>query len=385
MSTEDAVESGRLARFAGLVGVVRQTDRLIGVGARAHTAPARRRGRSRLAELTRAAVSLDWVGPAVQVGGDLVASTAPPVDWDRGAVTSAVHTHIAAVDRPGPDSALAGSASRARDLVAEHTDGGRRPALLIAPFHPEDTNPGSTGIAVALRRAWTASPWHDDLALVPRLVQRPLRDFDTDVWTIRGTLAGLPVVLLYGRLVGDRVVPALAAWNLLPQSPNTVLETTFPAFDIPSGVDWAGRLRLGDHLGRMFALTAGNLGDWFHLLTHDRVPHLHRLVPPDHVPERRILATSAADAHDVLVTRTRLGEHRTHVRQARLLAEGGLPDIAGSAAQAVLTEITRSADLSVTERVVLLRELVGVFGLIGADDHLLTTERLLHTASITRV
>ncbi|GLW75773.1 hypothetical protein [Actinokineospora globicatena] len=385
MSTEDAVESGKLARFAGLAGVVRQTDRLGAVGARGQSPSARRRGRSRLAELTRAAVSFDWVGPAVHVAGDLVAASTPTVDWDRGSVTSVVHTHIAAVERHGPDNALAGSSSRARDLVAEHTDGGRRPALVIAPFHPEDTNPGSTGIAVALRRAWTASPWHDDLALVPRLVQRPLRDFDTDVWTIRGALSGLPVVLLYGRTEGDRVVPALAAWNLLPQSPSTVLDTTFPAFDLPGSNDWAGRLRLGDHLGRMFALTAGNLGDWFHLLTHDRAPHLHRLVPPDHVPERRILATSAADAHDVLVTRTSLGEHRTHVRQARLLAEGGLPDIAGSAAQAVLTEITRSTDLSVTERVVLLRELVGVFGLIGADDHLLTTERLLHTASITRV
>ncbi|GAA2968322.1 hypothetical protein [Actinokineospora diospyrosa] len=382
MSVEDAVESGKLARFAGLVGVVRQTDKLLGVAARARTSTARRRGRSRLAELTRAAVSLDWVDSAVEVGGELVGASGRVPDWDRGAVTTTVHTHLAALERSRVDSPLG---PRAREQVAEHTDGGRRPALLIAPFQPEDANPGSTGFAVALRRAWTASPWNDDLALLPRLVHRPLRDFDTDVWAIRGALSGFPVVLVYGRVVGERVVPALAAWNLLPRSTIGVLDTAFPAFDLPADTDWAGRLRLGDHLGRMFALTAGNLGDWFHLLTHDRVPHLHRLLPADHVPERRILATSAADAHDVLVTRTRLGEHRTHVRQARLLAEGGLPDIAGATAQTVLAELTSVADLSVTERVVLLRELVGVFGLIGDDENLLTTERLLYTASVTRV
>ncbi|MBM7776418.1 hypothetical protein JOD54_006622 [Actinokineospora baliensis] len=380
MSVEDWVESGKLARVAGLVGVVRQTDKLLGVAARSRTSTARRRGRSRLAELTRAAVSLDWVDPAVEVGGELLGATGRVEGWDRGTVTTVVHTHLTALERPG--SPLA---ARAREQVAEHTDGGRRPALLIAPFQPEDTNPGSTGFAVALRRAWTASPWNDDLALLPRLVHRPLRDFDTDVWAIRGALSGFPVVLVYGRVVGERVIPALAAWNLLPRATTGVLDTTFPAFDLPADTDWAGRLRLGDHLGRMFALTAGNLGDWFHLLTHDRGPHVHRLLPADHVPERRILATSAADAHDVLVTRTRLGEHRTHVRQARLLAEGGLPDIAGATAHTVLAEITRASDLSVTERVVLLRELVGVFGLIGDDENLLTTERLLYTASVTRV
>jgi hypothetical protein len=136
------------------------------------------------------------------------------------------------------DSPFAHDEDRTRDLVAAATDGGRRPALLIAPCL------GDTGAAADARSAeacadgdetptrclpltdaMRGAPWDRDLGRTTGIVRRPLRRADTDVPAIRAVLHDLPVVLVYGTVESDRRVRVhLVAWNL---------DTGTPAGDAP--------------------------------------------------------------------------------------------------------------------------------------------------------
>ncbi len=277
---------------------------------------------------------------------------------------------------------------RARELVAEATGGGARPALLIAPFYHEDTgtNASAPRFVVALRQSWLTTPWHDDLAPLAGLIDRPLHRLDVDVRAVRQALHGLPVVLVYGQVQeGGRVWPSLAAWNILPGTGDSSLHLTFPQFSLPAPDDGEALRDLGDQLGRMFALTVGNLGDWFHLLRNQRPPRLHRMLAEDESSERAFLSTSAADAYDLMVTEGQLDSDLARAHQARVLVEGGLPDLAGRMARSALGDLAASPLENATRRMAVLQELLGVFGLLGDEEHRAQAESLQEQAARRRL
>lgn len=440
---------GPLACLAGLVGLAEQTQKMIELGTsgvnlttevvrgrtevrleslrdrnagHAHRRQLelgavqerhRERHHSRTRELMSLAASLDWRTKAIELAGDVVRTGVQGVvedivdkrqhqrhmtrieaeldaaegrAWYRGLVKVAVHRELDAQRRALTNSPFADTVDVVHDRVMEATEGGARPVLLIAPFYHEEGGPTAPGFVVALRQSWLTSRWHDDLAPLAGLLNRPLHSLDVDLQVIQQALHDLPVVLVHGQVQdGGRVWPALSAWNIAPDTGGASLHLTFPSFDLPEPDDRRGRLELGDVLGRMFALTAGNLGDWFHLLRHGRAPQVHRMVLAEQETERRFLATSAADAYDVLLTTDQLEAEWVWVRQARTLADGGLPNIAGRVAVTALERIGAAADLRPAMRVALLSELIGVFGLLADEPRLASAELLLEQASQARL
>jgi hypothetical protein len=429
---------GVLARLAGLVGLAEQTQKMIELGTsavdlttevvkgqqagRAHERRLeleavrerhRERHHSRTRELMSLAASFDWTTKLVDAGIDVVTNgakvffedqaderrharnleriaaettAAQQLELHRVVVTASVIREMAAQERALTNSPFADTADVVHDRVVEATDGGRRPVLLIAPFYHEEGGPTAPGFVVALRQSWLTSGWHDDLAPLAGLLNRPLEHLDVDLQVVQQALHDLPVVLVHGQVQdGGRVWPALSAWNIAPGTGGSSLHLTFPSFDLPDAGDRRARLELGDTLGRMFALTAGNLGDWFHLLHHGRAPQVHRMVAAGEDAERHFLATSAADAYDVLLANDQLTAERVWVRQARTLADGGLPDVAGRIAATALDRLGDASALPVTTRIALLSELVGVFALLAEKTRLARTELLLEQASQARL
>ncbi|MGW0778844.1 hypothetical protein ACWD01_35710 [Streptomyces sp. NPDC002835] len=373
------------------------------------------REHSRLTQLTKLVSSLDIRAAAVSFGFDAARtavtafaddtvnrrdherqleriaatrSAEESLEWHRALVQVALHNELSTRARDLTNSPFFDTADAVRELVVEATGGGKRPALLIAPFYHEEAgvHEKPPGFQVALRQSWLTARWHDDLVPLAGLVDRPLHRLDVDVRAVQQVLRDLPVVLVHGQVQeGGRVWPSLAAWNLLPDTGSSSLHLTFPHLPLAQSGDAAAVRALGDQLGRMFALTVGNLGDWFHLLRYKRAPRVHNLLTEGEEPERAVLATSAADSYDVLMTAGRLDTDWAQIRQARILAEGGLPDIAGRMARTTLDELARTRIEDATDRMRLLCELLGVFALLGNHEDRARVEALHEEAARKRL
>jgi hypothetical protein len=120
---------------------------------------------------------------------------------------------------------------------------------------------------VGLRRSLLDS---DDLAVAGGYLRRPLHGFDRDLSIIGGVVGELPAILVYGDVqAGRRVYVSMAAWNLTGRPGGEEVHMHFGPFDLP-GDDPDGRLAFEDALGRLCAMVAGGMADWFHLVRFGR-------------------------------------------------------------------------------------------------------------------
>ncbi|OLZ65505.1 hypothetical protein AV521_31010 [Streptomyces sp. IMTB 2501] len=313
---------------------------------------------------------------------------AEDLEWHRALVQVALHDALRTRELELANSPFSHTPEAVREHVVEATGDGRKPVLLIAPFYHEGAVTADNGprFVVAVRQAWLTSHWHGDLEPMAGLIDRPLHRLDVDVRTVQQVLHDLPVVLVYGQAQeGGRIWPSLAAWNILPGTDCTSLHMNFPPMPLTAAGDPAEAQDIGDRLGRMFSLAAGNLGDWFHLLRHERAPRMHILLAAGEDSERALASTSAADSYDFLAATGRLDTHLAYAHQARILAEGGLTDLARRMARTALAELASLPLDDGTRHLAALRELLGVFGLLGDVQYTAEAEALREAAAQRRL
>ncbi|HEX4093622.1 MAG TPA: hypothetical protein VHZ33_33305 [Trebonia sp.] len=142
--------------------------------------------------------------------------------WDTGLrVLEQVELSRMVVERAeGPFGYL--SDVEVREQVAQLTDSGECPALLIAPFIINTSGSVSDIIGqpfaynLAIRSAWQDSPWSSDVGPDVGLITHPLMRTDVDLRRIRALLADMPVILVHGFVDGNRKVRAeVVAWNII--------------------------------------------------------------------------------------------------------------------------------------------------------------------------
>jgi hypothetical protein len=182
-------------------------------------------------------------------------------------------------------------AEEVHSVVARVTEGGRRPALLIAPFYRDrlsqkENDDAPHAFRLAIRRSWLASPWAQDLVPLDGIISRPLKKTDLDIMVIQQVLHDLPVILICGEIQGDRRVwTTLTAWNLAESTTVPSIQVHLPALQAPSlddhGNNESERLKFEDYLGRAVTLIIGTFGDWFHVVHYARRPHVHLGLPKD--------------------------------------------------------------------------------------------------------
>ncbi|MFC8353824.1 hypothetical protein ACFUG8_13960 [Streptomyces cyaneofuscatus] len=232
-------------------------------------------------------------------------------------------------------------------LVSEATGGGAKPALLVAPFFHEELNKegnddGPHAFRVAIRRAWMNSPWAADVSILDGFMKRPLRNTDLDVMLLQRALWDLPVILVCGDIqAGSRVWPSLTAWNIVDSRDFRYIQVNFPSLPLPAGtsdenLSRSARLSFEDELGDSTAVTAGMLGEWFHLARHGRHPRIHRMLPEHRGLERRAAALGLTAAYEVAMDRGRIPLHEGMTEQAALFRTAGLSNQARNVALAAL-------------------------------------------------
>ncbi len=313
---------------------------------------------------------------------------AEDLEWHRALVQVALSEALRTRDLDLANSPFSHTPEAVRELVVEATGDGRKPVLLIAPFYHEGAVSAQhrPRFVVAVRQAWLTSHWHSDLEPMAGLIDRPLHRLDVDVRAIQQVLHDLPVVLVYGQAQeGGRIWPSLTAWNVLPGTGSTSLHMNFPPTSLTAADDPAEIQDIGDRLGQMFSLAAGNLGDWFHLLRHERAPRMHMLLAAGEDSERALASTSAADAYEFLAATGGLDASLAYAHQARVLAEGGLKDMAGRMARTVLAELASLPLDDGTRHLAALRELLGVFGLLADKEGTAKAEALREAAARRRL
>jgi hypothetical protein len=221
-----------------------------------------------------------------------------------------------------------GDGAQAHDRVADLTRGGRRPALLIAPFLDDrrtttDNSGNPFAFRFALRDGWKDAPWQEDMGLDAGLIDRPLIRTDFDLNVIRRALADLPVVLVHGWIQGGtRVGLELVAWNIVddPQTPgrSSAIQLPFPPVKMerPGPAD---ELEFEDQLGLVNAQLASTLSEWFHV-AQGRRPDRHRDLPERFGPA---VGAGSLVAVELAVERGRVTPLEAMTYQARVYADIG--------------------------------------------------------------
>jgi hypothetical protein len=299
-------------------------------------------------------------------------------DWRQARINIETKLLLDRHDRRLENSPLTLEPEEMRDHVTAATGDGQRPVLLIAPFYQEHlgrqaSDDAPNAFEVALRRSWFEVPWSGDLAPLGGAIRRPLRNTDIDLMLIQQALHDMPVVLVCGEVQGgQRVWLSLVAWNVVtvPNAPSVHL--TFPALPLPQAAaagesDGAARLAFEDQLGQLVAVTAGMLGEWFHLMKDGRPPRLHTMLPTELETERRVVAANAAAAYEVAIQRRLVDRVEARVRQAQVYADAGLADRAAATAQEALDALQGSSNQPARQRMDLLRQLVAALEEVGDE------------------
>ena len=290
-------------------------------------------------------------------------------DWRQAVVSVEVKAELDRRERQIVNMPFSHPVEDVEQLVRTATQDGQRPALLIAPFHNERSIGKEDGephtFRTALRNSWRATPWFEDLACLDGLISRPLSKTDVDVLQIRQSLIDLPIVMIYGEIQGDtRVWASIAAWNLTG-SDQSWLHIAFPALTLPhddGGRDaQQARLDFEDLLGAQVTLSAGVLGQWFHLVRYGREPDLNQAFRS--IPQRERLAISAGlvAACDSALERGVVDIRSSKLWQARLYAEAEAFDQAVVLASSLLEEVVENQIVPKESTVDLLQALVKIF------------------------
>jgi hypothetical protein len=283
---------------------------------------------------------------------------------DQAEVKAEVHARGEPSAREAADSPFQIPGEQARRELAACTADGRRPAVLFAPFFDEDrATPAGSGretaasplFQVGLRRSLLGSAWRDDLAVAGGYVSRPLHGFDRDLSVIGGVVGELPAILVHGEVqAGRRVFVSVAAWNLTGRRPGGAVHLNFAPFDLPGG-DVEARLAFEDGLGRLCAVVAGGMADWFHLVRFGRPPRMHRLIPEQRAGERRMLAANAAMAYGAALGEGTVDDATALAGQASVLSEVGEHEQARECVRAALDALGALTAPMAPERVELAK------------------------------
>jgi hypothetical protein len=188
----------------------------------------------------------------------------------------------------------------ARELVRERGGDGTRLLVLVAPFHDEHVGAAQRtdsvgGFRGVIRETLLAVPWAGRYTVVDGLL-RPLIHTDVDLARIRQVLAGLPVVVLWGRMgIGRRAVAGCLIHDVVPG--REPIDLTAPGRAIPMTKDGnEAFLTAVDALAADMAITAGIAADWFALHHARTPPELARLAGTGRVaPEIALAAASGGD------------------------------------------------------------------------------------------
>ncbi|MDD7942827.1 hypothetical protein PHK61_30875 [Actinomycetospora lutea] len=268
------------------------------------------------------------------------------------------------------------------DRVYSATEGGRKPALLLAPFFsdtdgPNESDSGPPAFRVAIRRAWMASSSSNDMAMLDGVISRPLRNTDLDILHLKEALGALPVVLVYGEIQqGKRVWSSVVSWNLVRGRPGDALSINFPALPLPEKSNELGtqeRLDFEDALGGAVLTTVRLLANWFHAANYRRSPADLDLsgIPPQ-------FAVGLAGAYEIAYELGIVDLLEARVDQCAVLERAGARESARSAAQEILGLVRSggTADPLPIETLRTLREL-----LVSDDSAHQEAKNLVETAS----
>lgn len=335
------------------------------------------------------ALLADLTEQAAMASDERAANRDAQRDWRQASISIAVNAEIDRQKRQIANAPFEYAPDEMHTIVAEATAQGQRPALLIAPFYQEHLSSQANDDAphafrVAVRRAWLDAPWANDLVPLDGLISRPLRNTDLDVILIQQALSDMPVVLVYGETQSNqRIWPSLMAWNIVESPKVPSLRITFPALSLPALTSEddnssSARLKSEDDLGRQVVVTAGLLGEWFHLVRYGRRPRLHQLLAFDQVGERQAVAAGLAAACDLAVERGSLDPLAARVEQSYIYAEVGLADRALDIGRSVLDSLdSNDRNTYMTH----LRRLVSIFEIIGDRPALERARPLLESAA----
>ncbi|MGE7439333.1 hypothetical protein [Kitasatospora sp. NPDC001175] len=279
-------------------------------------------------------------------------------DWRQARIAVHVKEIQDRLERQRDETPFPYSLEEFYDLVFEATNGGKTPALLVAPFFRDDlsgqaNDEGPHSFRVCIRRSWLQASWADDLATLDGVLNRPLRKTDLDILIIQKALRELPVVLVYGEVQSNqRVWPSLCAWNIVNSPEMRSVQINFPPISLPeNNADQAtaarNQLAFEDELGGSTAITAGLIAEWFHLVRNGRAPRLHRILPENMGPERRTIAAGLAASYEVVLESNRIDVLSARVAQANIYMEGALPEHAANSA----LEALRVAESYTSEKI----------------------------------
>lgn len=240
----------------------------------------------------------------------------------RAVLSLRVRQRIREDDRESADGPFGEPDSVMRARLTQHTDEGRLPALMIAPFHRTDGQ-AEAGFRPSVRELWEASEWGQDAVLAEGFTRRALHRMDYDLLRIGQVVGDLPVILVWGVIrAGDQVAPKLTAWNLGSRPDGRATSLTFTPMVLPPGDE---RVAFENALGELLTGVLCAMTDRFHLVRHGRAPAIQTLrsAPPD---IRQALALSAVLAYDTAIRQGVLPDEVAVAGQAHLLCASGMTD-----------------------------------------------------------
>ncbi|HEX6353316.1 hypothetical protein [Actinophytocola sp.] len=292
---------------------------------------------------------------------------------ERAVLSLRVQQRVKEDDRESADGPFGVPDSVMREQLAQHTDDGRLPALMIAPFHRDGDLPGVEGFRPSVREMWDASAWGQDAVLAEGFTRRALHRMDYDLLRIGQVVGDLPVILVWGVVRADhQVVPKLTAWNLGSRPDGRATSLTFTPMVLPRSDE---RVEFENALGELLTGVLCAMTDRFHLVRHGRPPSIETLrsAPPE---IRQALALSAVLAYDTAIRHGVLPDEEAVAGQAHLLSASGLTDQATETvtdALDTLTDSTRPA----RELITAARETAAVADELGDPDLSARAGRLL--------
>ena len=267
----------------------------------------------------------------------------------------------------------------ARQLVLAETEGGREPALLIAPFARDPAAADKSVYRLAISASWQRAPWRSYLKSIDGLIVRPLHHGDVDLHAIREELYDIPVVLIHGGIQADRRVwPEIVAWNLISEPPQQsrqrdpralppALRISLPMIEVPRSSERdavTAELKVQDQLAQLCILVVGMLGDWFRTIRSGQTPALYTLLSA--VDDRRLAARGGVGALDLAVEWRRIDAATALVRQAQMCADVGLLNLSVYYIDKAIASLKASIDDDPALQTELRRSVVGVYNMVVA-------------------
>ncbi len=170
-------------------------------------------------------------------------------------------------------------------LVRAESRGGELPVLLLAPIEcrpaAPDRSPVPQAVALGglLQEACAAlgvGGRRDRMSICTGYFRRPLEHDEWDLGMIRIATPHLPVILVYGHLIGSRLTMSIGAWNVT----GPPLHWLLPAVEVGPGakrdpLDWEpDPAAAAEAVGRV-AVYCAALCEMFHLM-RGRLPTLHQ-------------------------------------------------------------------------------------------------------------